>query len=294
MKNLDKKNNKEYIQLFIQEIMAKKRLSSNTQKAYMQDLKVFIDFFEIYPGNNLLQDFYFFLRNQKVASATIARRMSTVIQFMCYCKENNLISFDITNKMRIKQPKQYAAFMESSDLEKIRNVLGNGKNDIRICAIIEVLYSTGMRIHELLAMKMQDMKQILDTNRLLIIGKGGHQRFVFFSNQAIEKLKIYIEEYVCAGRMFVFASKAKNKALTRQRVFQMLKDVAKRAEVDPDIVFPHSFRHRMLTDLVNGNADLVSVQKIAGHKQLNTTARYIHIEDSLYEDIAKYHPINKE
>jgi integrase/recombinase XerD len=82
-----------------------------------------------------------------------------------------------------------------------------------------------------------------------------------------------------------------SKPLTRQRIFQLIKNTAKRAGVDCDIVSPHSFRHRMLTDLVEGNADLVSVQKIAGHKQINTTARYIHLDDRVYLDIIEKHPL---
>lgn len=285
------KNIAQYAKTFVNELMALKRLSKNTYQAYIQDLEVFKLFMQSNNSKNLLQDFYHFLAGQNIAQATMARRMNTVMQFMEYCNKNKLAKFDLANKPKIKVQKQYAAFMESEDLEKLRNVLTDSKKDIRLAAIIEVLYSTGMRISELLNFRVEELRQVFEKKSLLIKGKGDYLRYIFFNDASIKALEIYIHEYALAE--FVFQG-SKGKALTRQRVFQMLKEVANRAEVDPDTIFPHSFRHRMLTDLVQGNADLVSVQKIAGHRQINTTAIYTHVEDSLYDDILKYHPVESE
>jgi len=82
---------------------------------------------------------------------------------------------------------------------------------------------------------------------------------------------------------------SRNKHISRQRVFQILKNLAKEAGVDIESVFPHSFRHRLLTDLVKKGADLISVQRIAGHKSIKTTEIYTHMEDYLYDKVKKYH-----
>ncbi len=288
----------ETARLFLWSIIAQKRLSGNTQKAYEQDLKVFVDFYNKYTGKTLLQDFYIFLKNQNISDSTIARRFSTVIQFMKYCcrekrTEFNLDLFDLSNKPNIKLKQTYSTFLETDHLDKIRSVLGRTKSDIRLRAIIEILYSTGLRISELLGLKGSDLTQIELHKRLLITGKGGNQRYVFFNDLSMQKLFEYVSMFNVEHDGFLFYGRSFNIPITRQRVFQLLKSVADKAGVDRDVVFPHSFRHRMLTDLVNGNADLISVQKIAGHKKLNTTASYTHVDQRLHEDLAKYHPLSK-
>jgi len=303
----------ECIKLFIWSIMAQKRLSVNTKEAYEHDLRLFVNFYNQYidkhsknsgqkketvKSYNLLQDFYLFIKqSEDVSDATIARRMSTVVQFMKFClqenrKEFDLALFDTTNKPNIKLKQQYSSFLESAHLQQLRAVLAESKSDIRISAIIEILYSTGLRISELLALKASCVVEINEKRMLLVIGKGGHQRYVFFNTQAIEKLNLYCKIFEVASHGYLFFSKP-GRALTRQRIFQLLKELANRAGVDPDVVFPHSFRHRMLTDLVQGSADLISVQKIAGHKQINTTARYTHVEQELYNNVVKHHPLGK-
>lgn len=291
--------------LFVDSIIAQKRLAFNTKLAYEKDLDCFTEFYNLFLAdnlsNNLLQSFYVFLKDKQLSQATIARRISTVIQFMKYCVSEKVDAFDcakfgIEDKPNIKPKQTYVPFMESEDLNKLRNVLSDSmlsgsKSDLRIATIIEMLYSTGMRISELLALKIECTDEILKNRILLINGKGGHERYVFFNSIAIELLAKYMQVFKLHKNDFLFKGSL-SKPLTRQRVFQLLKNIAKKAGVDLAIVSPHSFRHRMLTDLVEGKADLVSVQKIAGHKQINTTARYIHIDDRLYDDIVEKHPLN--
>jgi len=286
----------------------------------------------------------------------------------------------VFDKPKFRLNPLFSPFFELSDLEKMRGILDeNSPSDLRLRAIIEVLYSTGLRISELLALKKSDLSAIFGHQALVVRGKGGHERVVFFSEISLEFLKKYVDMFfdsvaksegqtikngqnggfyenkplkkhktcqVDKENSYLFFSTFglktsnlknpqknfqqnrgenpvenpqknpqkisdeiseeksskilksaknvnKNKPLTRQRVFQLLKNLAIRAELDPDTVFAHAFRHRLLTDLVLNGADLVSVQKIAGHQQIQTTARYTHVEDELFDHLSKFHPLSK-
>jgi integrase/recombinase XerD len=296
--------------IFLAALKAERRISKNTILAYSQDLNILQPFLinsDITSFSTeinymqLLQNVYLSIK-PTTSSATLARRMSTYVQFFKFLGKE-ILHCDI----QLDPPKQpqhhnYVPFLENNHLEKIRVFLSKQSSFkyIRLSAIIEILYSTGMRISELLALKQDCIKKILQHNHLLICGKGGSERYVFFSIQSIAALKQYISFFKIDNQDFLFFSSlgrlspvSRKQALTRQRVFQLLKELAHNISLDSDIVFAHAFRHRMLTNLVIGGADIISVQKIAGHKQVNTTARYTHIEDYLYEDIKKFHPLEK-
>lgn len=296
---------KDAVNSFVWAWQAEKLLAKNTVDAYLKDLTIFADFlnkefsitcFEKSTSinfNEILQKFYLFLKNN-YANATLARRISTAFQFVTFVNNEFFQKDQKIDKPKVKLNNVFTPFLSNEDLDKIRNVLQkDSKSNVRLSAMIEILYSTGMRTSELLRIKIQDIENIIQKKYLLIKGKGENERFVFFNDLSINALTKYINSpffiNLLINQKFLFGSKAK--ALSRQRLFQLLKKIALEADVDPEIIFAHGFRHRMLTNLVIGGADLISVQKIAGHKQINTTARYTHIEDYLYDDILKNHPI---
>lgn len=305
-------------EFFVWSIKAQRRIAKNTENAYEQDLKLFLQFHEqIYTKDildsiqsDLLEKFFQFLKDRSESDSTIARRMVTVGQFLEFCIEEKFVQFENGSVQKFDKPKfklnqNYSVFFEKDDFEKMRAVLDTtSENDLRLRTIIEVLYSTGLRVSELLNLKKVDLPIIYKNQVLYVIGKGGYERAVFFNTISVEFLQKYETTFLKESAKsfqnpFLFFStsngdSAKKRALSRQRIFQLLKDLALRANLDADIVFAHAFRHRLLTDLVLNGADLISVQKIAGHQQINTTARYTHIEDHLYEHIAKFHPLNKK
>ncbi len=327
---------KNFGKLFLWSFQSERGIAKNTLSAYEQDLSTLFEFLTKNGTNEkMLQNFYVFLKSEKKSSqATIARRITTAIQFLEFCLEEklandgdrNMIALAIADKPKLEVHKTYTSFLSEDDLEKMRNVLEAEKvilnqttldenqlitksehfesniklkMNLRLRLIIEILYSTGLRISELLSLKTIQKDEIFKNSYIKIVGKGGHERVVFFSKVALSTLKEYLAvhdhsyEYLFATLSNKIGFSA-NKAMTRQRVFQLLKELACKAEIDSEKVFCHSFRHRMLTDLVLAGADLISVQKIAGHKQLNTTAKYTHIEENLYSDIQKFHPFSKQ
>jgi integrase/recombinase XerD len=276
-----------FFDLFICIKKSECRLSKNTIEAYTSDLILFIEFFKKNQIDCILENFFIFL-SEKYAASSIRRKMTVASQFISFLKTEDVLvgNFDLP---KIKLPNQYSPFFSSEDFEKMRSVFTDSPQDTRLRAFIEFLYSTGCRISEALSIKMP-INEALDSGVLEISGKGQKKRHVFFNDQCVFWLKKYIEIRSNFGSSnFLWTSR--QSVLSRQRVFQMLKDLAIKSEVDASVVFPHAFRHRILTDLVKNGANLMAVQSIAGHRKIDTTARYTHIEDYLYEDIEKHHSL---
>lgn len=280
------------INRFIWSIKIEKNLSKNTIISYNYDLDEFkkylkeICYLETEILNDeILQNFILKIKEQN-SHATLKRKIICIMQFLKFAKKENLLNSDIKNRPKIKQEKTYATFLEESDLEIIRSSLKeNNFENARLNFIIEVFYSTGLRVSELISLKRDQKEEILKNFKIEITGKGNKKRFIFFNNKSIDAI-IRLDFYLKDNDIYFIN-------LTRQRVFQILKKLAVKLNISHEKIYPHSFRHRMLTDLVKKGVNLIAVQKIAGHSQISTTEKYTHVEDFLYEEIEKYHPIFK-
>lgn len=277
---------------FLWILKVEKRISINTYKSYKYDLQIFLDWVQLRAvdvfSKNVIEQFYRYLKDERANDeSSILRKTNLLCRFFKYCNEENALNLEIPDIKNKRLSKSYRPFMESNDLEKIRSHLGEVKNkqNARLLCIVEILYSTGLRISELLMIQKIDINAIKKNRSLHIIGKGRVKRVIFFSDLSIKAIEDYLGYFDdLNGPLFT---------ITRQRVFQLLKDVAMELGIKIERIFPHSFRHRLLTDLVQKGMNLINVQKIAGHKQISTTEKYTHVEDYLYEEIYKYHPLVK-
>ena len=277
----------EAVDNFFVYLKSEKRLAKNTIASYFNDLKIFQAFLKNKStlGEFILLDFLDFLKEKELNIKSIKRILSSCKSFLSFAsKERESWSFKF--KMpNIKDSKSAIKVLSSNDLKKIREVLSTYKNK-RDIALVEFLYSTGCRVSECISIKLP-IFDLLKDSKIEIEGKGGKKRFVFLSEVAKNALLEYLNELDVKNEGYLWPSR--NKHISRQRVFQILKNLAKEAGVDIESVFPHSFRHRLLTDLVKKGADLISVQRIAGHKSIKTTEIYTHMEDYLYDKVKKYH-----
>jgi integrase/recombinase XerD len=278
---------KEAVDHFFVYLKSEKRLSINTIDSYSNDLK---DFSIFLSGKKVLDElilleFVDFLKDKELNLKSIKRKISVTKNFLIFAskeRESWAFKFKIPS---FRDSKSAIKVLSSSDFEKIRETLLTYKNK-RDVALVELLYSTGCRVSECISIKLP-IFDFLKNSKIEIEGKGGRKRFVFLSESAKQALLEYLNELDVKTEGYLWPSRKKH--ISRQRVFQILKDLAKEAGVDVESVFPHSFRHRLLTDLVKKGADLISVQRIAGHKNIKTTEIYTHMEDYLYEKINKYH-----
>jgi len=164
-------------------------------------------------------------------------------------------------------------------------------------AIIEVLYGCGLRVSELVNLKLSNT--FFDLNILKIVGKGNKERFVPINREAIHYLELYLENIRNFQKIqtgfedYVFLNR-RGKSLTRVMIFTIVKNLGKLAEL-PKSISPHTFRHSFATHLVEGGADLRAVQELLGHESILTTEIYTHLDMTfLQETIQSFHPRNQK
>lgn len=241
----------------------------------------------------------------KIAVRTVARRLSALRQFYCYLMSENVRSDDPTST--IESPKQGRVLpktlseAEVTQLIKTAGAPGTA-NAKRLVCLLEMLYSTGLRVSELVGLPASAVQE--GGQFILVEGKGGRERMVPLSDTAQKAINTYLD--VRAGFIgegddgtqgqWLFPSKTSIVGhLTRQRFAQLLKELAKNAKIDSSKVSPHVLRHAFATHLLQNGADLRAVQKMLGHADIATTQVYTHIlGKDVKEKVQKKHPVSKK
>lgn len=184
-----------------------------------------------------------------------------------------------------------------SEIDDIINAIDLSKNEgQRNRAIIEMLYSCGLRVSELCSLKLSDL--YIDEQFIRVTGKGEKQRLVPISSRAIAELEAYFEDRnrICIKpgyEDYIFISERLKKPLSRIMVFHMIKENAEIAGIDKS-VSPHTFRHSFATHLLEGGANLRVIQSMLGHEDIGTTEIYTHIDaHRLRSEIIEHHPRNR-
>ncbi len=242
--------------------------------------------------------------SDKIAVRTIARRLSALRQFYRFLVSEEKRQDDPTTT--IESPKQGRTLpktlseAEVSQLIKTAGEPGTPES-VRLVCLLEMLYATGLRVSELVGLPMAAIGS--NEEFLTIAGKAGRERVVPLSNPAQKAMNTYMDarkkfigsENKTAQEKWVFPSRTSTSGhLTRQRFAQLLKDLARDAEVDESRVSPHVLRHAFATHLLNNGADLRSVQKMLGHADIATTQVYTHImSDQAKKTIEEKHPLSK-
>lgn len=244
-------------------------------------------------------------RSGKIAVRTVARRLSALRQFYRYLISEDMREDDPTST--IDSPKQGRTLpktlseTEVTQLIKTAGERGTAES-IRLVCLLEMLYATGLRVSELVGLPMSAIDE--DAQFVTIAGKAGRERMVPLTDPAKDSLK----DYLNVRKQFIGNDESGNQAkwlfpsrtsdsghLTRQRFAQLLKDLAKQAEIDEDRVSPHILRHAFATHLLSNGADLRSVQKMLGHADIATTQIYTHIVDeNLKKTVEEKHPLSKK
>ena len=240
----------------------------------------------------------------KIAVRTVARRLSALRQFYRFLVSEEVRTDDPTTT--IESPKQGRTLPKTlSEAEVsalIKTAANNGGGEsTRLVCLLEMLYATGLRVSELVGLPMSAIGE--NNQFLMISGKAGRERMVPLSDPAQKALKAYtdIRKQFIAGEdanrqnKWLFPSRTSDSGhLTRQRFAQLLKDLARAAEIEEGRVSPHVLRHAFATHLLSHGADLRSVQKMLGHADIATTQIYTHIVgDKLKKTVKDKHPLAK-
>ncbi len=241
----------------------------------------------------------------KIAVRTVARRLSALRQFYRFMVSENSRSDDPTST--IESPKQGRTLpktLSEGEVDQLIKTAGEAgtPESVRLVCLLEMLYATGLRVSELVGLPMSAISE--DFQFVTVAGKAGRERMVPLSDPAQAAVEDYLNirkrfigtENTANQEKWVFPSRTSDSGhLTRQRFAQLLKDLAREAEVDEDRVSPHILRHAFATHLLSRGADLRSVQKMLGHADIATTQIYTHIVgDKLKKTVKDKHPLSKD
>ena len=294
MQNLVKEDSN--LRSFYDYLFIEKGLSKNTIKAYGVDLKGFINWLnnnkniEYTKATELqINNYISFLFKSNLKSSSINRKISSIKALYLFLMQKNKI--DVSPIAEIIVPKQgryLPISMSESEVEKLlKSPDSKLKIEKRDKAMIEMLYATGVRISELINLKMTD----IDIQRCVIkvLGKGSKERLIPFGESALEALNDYLKDRCKSPTKEIFLSNRGTK-LSRQAFWQRIKIYLHREGLKESIS-PHTLRHAFATHLLNRGADLRSVQLLLGHSDLSTTQIYTHIaKQRLSEVLKKHHP----
>jgi len=278
---------------FLNYLLVDKGLSNNTVKAYEADISSFFQWLdnEDLKYKNLQEDhinqYISFLFQRKMRSSSVNRKISSIKSFYIFLvKRNFLKNSPLNDLVTPKQEKYLPESMSEAEVDKLLNSPDvSNKIENRDKAMIEMLYATGMRISELVNLKITDV----DMKRCVVkvFGKGSKERLVPFGETALDSLRSYLNEREQSSSKEIFLSN-RGKKMTRVAFWQRVKVYLIRENLKNSIS-PHTLRHAFATHLLNRGADLRSVQLLLGHSDLSTTQIYTHIAKQRLSDVLKKH-----
>ena len=295
-----KKGFKAFLQL-------EKSLSAHSVEAYLRDIDKFAQYLfdevgAVGPSEVTLQHLQSFIQTigkLEMAPSSQARIISGIKSFFKYCLLEQIITINPTTLL--PTPKIQRKLPDVLSFEEIEQMIGaldlskpeGGRNK----AILEVMYSSGLRVTEAINLKLSCL--YLDVGFIRVIGKGDKERLVPIGSDAIKYIKLYkdtirvhqIPSKDCEDILFL---NNRGKALSRVMIFYIIKDLIQKTGINKTIS-PHSFRHSFATHLVEGGADLRAVQEMLGHESITTTEIYTHINrEYLRDTLDRFHPAFKK
>ena len=292
-----------YITEFVSFLKIEKGLSSNSIIAYQNDVDKLASYCTDKKINlkeveyTHLKSFVTELYDLGLSARSQARIISGIKQFFSYLMLENLINQDPSSLL--EQPKLGRKLPEVLSIEEVDLLIGavnlNSNEGSRNRAMLEVLYSCGLRVSELVNLKFTDL--FYDEGFVRVIGKGNKERLVPLSKSVELEISTYQEKMRSkldikdGHENFIFLNR-RGKQLTRVMVFLIIKDLAAKINLTKSIS-PHTFRHSFATHLIEGGANLRAIQEMLGHESIITTEIYTHLDQSfLKEAILSYHPRN--
>ena len=291
-----KKGFKAYLQL-------ERSLADNSVSAYLSDMEKLTQFLLINdikksPSQIDLSDLQGFIKwiaELGMTQTSQARIISALRSFYKYCLLEDITPVDPTTLL--EAPKLKRSLPDVLSFEEIENILAeidlSTAEGTRNKAILETMYSCGLRVSEVVNLKLSQL--FLDVGFVRVIGKGNKERLVPIGSSAIKYILIYVNtirnhQIIQTGEEDILFLNRRGKRLTRVMIFLIIKDLVRKAGIKK-IISPHTFRHSFATHLVEGGADLRAVQEMLGHESITTTEIYTHLDrEFLRKTLEQFHP----
>jgi integrase/recombinase XerD len=289
------------LDLFLQYLIVERRLAENTIQSYHSDLSFFFIFLRQKKVKTIsaiktvhIQRFFQDCHQRGIGTRSNSRRLAALRAFFSFAVRRNLIKIDPV--VHIDGPKFGQALPSALSISDVDTLLEMPKQKsplvLRNHAMLHLLYATGIRVSELVALPTTGCNLI--SCHIRILGKGGKERMVPFNERTREKIEDYLQRarpLILKGRPspVLFVSN-RGKGMSRSRFWQIIKEWATAAGIDKK-VSPHMLRHSFATHLLAGGADLRSVQMMLGHSDISTTQIYTHVDATRLKSIhQRFHP----
>ena len=295
------------IEYFLESLALERGSANKTIEAYKSDLKDLAEFLakqQIVLAETSLNNLRDYVANlstsQGLNAKSIARKISAIRQFFAFLLQENIVKANPALELEIpKISKNIPVVFEEEQIEKLLNECAKDQTPagLRNLAMVELMYASGMRVSELVALKISQLSLIPRQDlppHIIITGKGDKERIVAINRKAIDALSKHIA-MLDKGNEWVFPSQSRGGHITRQYFAKILKRIAAEAGINFEKISPHKIRHSFATHLLNNGASLRVIQDLLGHKKISTTQIYTHVSNSkLKETIEEFHPLAKK
>ncbi|MEP3226886.1 MAG: tyrosine recombinase [Parasphingorhabdus sp.] len=287
-----------YIDRFLEMMAAESGASHNTLSAYRSDLEQASDSAKGSLWNSDRADLQKIIRGwNDLKNSSVSRKSSSLRRFFGFLVEEGFCRDDPSDALPRPAGQRTLPKILSHDeiarlFETIEGKLTTPKpkaNDVRLSALIELLYGSGLRASELVSLPRKSA--MIDRPFLIVRGKGGKERLVPISERARQAIKRWIS-CLDGEQKYLFPSRTGH--LSRIRLFQIIKELAIKADINPTKISPHVLRHAFATHLLEGGADLRALQTLLGHSDISTTQIYTHVDSArLVELVNSRHPLSR-
>ncbi len=278
-----------YIDIFLEALSAEKGRSNKTLISYASDLRLAdnaIDGGLMNADQDKIQNYLSSLPDK---ATSIARKASALRGFYKFLMIEKIIKINPTKNLELpKRKRALPKFLSIEEIELLISSAGDVRNSLRLRAMLELLYASGLRVSELCELPMSGILG----DKLLIHGKGAKERLVPMHDAAINALNKWLNVRGDTNSKYVFPSNGQTGHITRDGLFKIIKKCAVLAGIEPNRVSPHVLRHSFASHLLAGGANLRAIQTMLGHEDISTTQIYTHVmPEKLKETVNNHHPL---
>jgi integrase/recombinase XerD len=304
----------QYVEQYLEMMLAERGIAKNSLVSYKRDLLDYQQFLsdskitELTSSSGDIDQYIQLLASNGISARSINRKISTLKSYYNFLISESYIDNNPT--LIVDLPKFNNKLPSILSIEDIKILLDFCNQDlspegIRLCAMIHLIYASGLRVSELVSLKLTDIfsgyKNLEARSTFLVKGKGGKERLVVINDKA----RLAIEEYLkirdvfCKNKsplskIYFFSSISSAGHMTRQNFSGLLKQISIKAELDPNNISPHILRHSFASHLLENGADLRVIQELLGHSDISTTQIYTHVQTKhLKQTLQDCHPLEK-
>ncbi len=274
-------------------LQLERKLADNTVDSYLNDIRFFLDFLNSRDvsveslKSDDVSEFISYISLTNLSSKSLSRKISSLKSFNKFLISEKIIKNDVTS--HITFPKVGRTLPNYLTVEEVDSLLGfevKSKSDYRNKAMIELMYASGIRVSEIINLKMNDLNMLHFT--IKVHGKGSKDRIVMFGDYAKESIEEYLNVYrdqFLRGKSseYVFVN-IHARPISRQSFWKIIKGIAKKQGLHSEGISPHVLRHSFATHLVENGANLRVVQELLGHSDISTTQKYTHLNVRYLEE----------